>query len=160
MFRREANQPVKFKGKASECRHLLPVMTEIIRVAFPVSTEHEKLRLNCCTALSNVYWEVSHWTDGAADRAIDQGRRFNMLYLQLAQEHYHSMGSLWVWRLTPKFHLLNHCLEEMKVTGSAASHWCYADERAIGKAATVAETCHASCVNANCMHKFRCWELC
>jgi hypothetical protein len=160
MFRPSAAKAVRFKGKAAECRHLLPIMMEILRVAMPNETAHEALRYNCCKALSSVYWEITHWSDGAADRAIDHGRRFNILYMELAREQFHSTGSLLVWRPTPKFHLLNHCLEEMKVSGSAAAHWCYPDERSIGRAAKIAETSHASTVNKTCMQKFKCWELC
>ena len=156
MFRAGASKAVKFKGKAAECRHLLPIMMEIMRVAMPRESAHEILRFQCCSALSKIYWEIAHWTDGAADRAIDQGRRFNVLYLELAKKQFSSVGSLLVWRLTPKFHLLNHCLEEMKLSGSAAAHWCYPDERAIGKAAKIAESSHASTVNKTCMQKFRC----
>ena len=155
MFRPNASKAVRFKGKASECRHLLPIMMEMLRVAMPLESDHEILRYNCCTALSKVYWEITHWTDGAADRAIQQGRKFNVLYCQLS----HSRGPF-VWRQTPKFHLLNHLLEEMKIAGSASAHWCYADEREIGKAAKIAETTHASTVSKACMQKYRCWELC
>ena len=154
MFRPNASKPVRFKGKAAECRHLLPVMVEIIKVAMPLESDHEILRYNCCAAFAKIYWEITHWTDGAADRAIEQGRKFNVLFRELSE----SRGPL-VWRQTPKIHLFNHLLEEMKVAGNASDHWCYPDERMIGKAAKIAATTHASTVSKNCMQKYKCCQL-
>ena len=159
MFRSSATKPVKFRGNAAQTRHLLPIILEILRIALPITTCHEKTRFQCCLELTKVYDEVINFTAGAAERAAEHCRRFNILYVELAMEQWHREGKLVVWRITPKFHLLNHLCEEMDETGSAADHWCYADEREIGKACKLAELTHAKTTNKTLMSKYRTWDL-
>ena len=158
MFKRTGNA-CKFKGKAAECRHLIPIVLEILRIAFPRETEHQKLRFNCVQELANLYKIVMAWDDDVSSQAVDAARRFHIYYAELNKASCAARGDLMVWRFVPKFHLLHHCCESIATFGSIIFHWCYADERSIGRAAKLAAAGHASTISKTVMEKYRCWDV-
>lgn len=60
------------------------------------------------------------------------------------------------WRITPKFHLFLHLVEEQTASsGNPKALWCYSDERAIGAAAKLAKSVHPGVFNRRLMQRYR-----
>ena len=143
----------RFKGKASECRYLVPIVLAILKVAFPAETAAAKLRLECAEQLAALYRAVMDWDATTTRRAAEASRKFVIKYCEL-----HDLGA-GIWHITPKFHLLIHCIERLNTEGSLKRSWCYADEQAIGKAVQIAPKGHPSTVHRTLMEKYRDWGI-
>ena len=61
MPRGKAAKKPKFKLKAAEGRHVLPLLQEILATCFPVESAHEKLRLHCVEALCCCFAELDNF---------------------------------------------------------------------------------------------------
>ena len=64
-----------------------------------------------------------------------------------------------IYKITPKLHLLIHCIERLNTEGSLKRSWCYADEQAIGKAVKIAAKGHPSTLHRTLMEKYRDWDV-
>ena len=156
MFR-VAGKPIRFKGKAAETRYMVPIMCEILR-RFPHESPHDSTRLHCLEALNRVYLEMYNWGEGSSNRIGEFGRQHCILFAVLATEQYarNPDVGLFLWRLFPKHHLFLHLVEDqVKKGGNPSYHWCYADEREIGNAATLSETMHPRTLNKVLMQRYR-----
>ena len=154
MFR-TAKGKCRFKGKASECRYLVPIVLAILKVAFPAETVAAKLRLECAEQLAALYRAVMDWDATTKLRAAEATRKFVIKFCEL-NEMYSDAG---IYKITPKLHLLIHCIERLNTEGSLKRSWCYADEQAIGKAVKIAAKGHPSTLHRTLMEKYRDWDV-
>ena len=160
MFKGKKN--CKMKTKAAEGRELLKCVVFILKEFLPAQTPHDELRLNCVSALLEMYDYLELWLIGRSTGKIAaaHGRRSLMLYCELLMaelngKHWQYSGWL-VWRLYPNMHLLLHCLEDqVSVAGNPRESWCYVDESEIGAAVNVAESVHPSTLHRAVMEKHR-----
>jgi uncharacterized protein YqcC (DUF446 family) len=123
----------------------------------PMQTEKHRLRTVCIDEMTNVYAEMTAWTSESPAKLALCGRRFFCTYMQLAAMHRNNENWLY-WRITPKFHLLLHLVEDQASSaGNPALLWCYADEREIGNAVHIAQAVHPSTFNKTVMMRYRLW---
>jgi hypothetical protein len=155
MFRASASAGCKFKGKASECRYLVPIVLLILRIAFPAETDVAKLRLECAEQLAAMYRAVLDWDATTKVKASDAARKFVIKYCELQQYYNNNL----IFKIVPKFHMLIHCIERLRTEGSIKRSWCYADEQAIGKAVEIAAKGHPKTICRTVMEKYRNWDM-
>ena len=101
MFKRQG-KPAKFKGKASTCRYLVPIIFEILKSAVPAKSYEDQLRLACMQQLETLYSSLM-----AKDQALfrDAQDRMRMLYCELNHFYAEQRGDFAVFRIVPKFHI-------------------------------------------------------
>ena len=114
------------------------------------------------SALVETYESLESWLVAASNGmvAASCGRRCLMLYVELYMEELHERNwqrtGFLVWRLYPKFHLLQHCLEDqVHLSGNPRESWCYCDESEIGAAVNVAESVYPSTLHKALIEKHR-----
>lgn len=150
----------KLLTKAAETRNLLFCVSFILSHFMPADTTHKQIRRSCITHFTDMYSSLSNWVEGSGAAAAASGRKALCLYGELAGEclqngSWQSLGYL-MWRVYPKMHLLQHCLEDqVRIAGNPQSCWCYSDESEIGAAVQVAEACHVSTLHRSVMQKHR-----
>ena len=149
MLRRSATAKPRMRVKAAEARHLLPVMMQILRHWCPLDSEHDRLRLECCEALSACYACLDAWESGEVMGR--RGRQFCLLFNELRRS---ARGDPY-WRQLPKFHLFIHLCESGV---NPRTSWNYWDESEIGRAAQVAATCHPGHLSRAVIAKYRAFE--
>ena len=100
MFKRQG-KPAKFKGKASTCRYLVPIIFEILK-SVPAKSYEDQLRLACMQQLVPLYSSLM-----AKDQALfrDAQDRMRMLYCELNHFYAEQRGDFAVFRIVPKFHI-------------------------------------------------------
>ena len=101
MFKRQG-KPAKFKGKASTCRYLVPIIFEILKIAVPAKSYEDQLRFACMQQLVTLYSSLM-----AKDQALfrDAQDRMRMLYCELNHFYAEQRGDFAVFRIVPKFHI-------------------------------------------------------
>ena len=102
MFRKD-NGRIKFKLKAAEARHMLPVTIRILEL-FGTETAHDQLRMDCCRALQPVCEEMTHRRNGGAARLRRSARQHCILHAELAAEWKLKDPYRKARRITPKRH--------------------------------------------------------
>ena len=134
----------------------------VLQKFFPASAtdHHAETRFSCVDQLCGMYDALERWGDGDAETARMCGTRCLMAYSELYQaslenREWQSTGFM-LWRVYPKFHLLQHILEDqMRAEGNARESWCYPDESEIGAAVCVAELSHPSTLHRLVLQKHR-----
>ena len=133
----------------------MPIVLAILKVAFPAETAAVKRRLECAEQLAALYRAVMDWDASTKVSACDAVRKFVIKYCELQQMYSDNL----IHKITPRFHILLHCVERLDTAGSLQRSWCYADERAIGKAVKIAAKLHPKTVSKELMQRFRSWQL-
>ena len=158
MFKRQG-KPAKFKGKASTCRYLVPIIFEILKFAAPAKSYEDRLRFACVQQLVTLYSSIMARDQALFKVAQDACRRMLILYCELNHFYAEQRGDFAVLRIVPKLHMLIHCIDQMVVCGVVTSSWCYADESSIGNAVKIARKGHPSTVSKSVMDKYRTWDI-
>ena len=150
MFRTSAKHKPKFKVKAAEGRHMLPIVEEMLRTCFPLVSPHEQTRYQCLAALHRCYMELGTWTPKSSpERLCRNARQHLLLYCQLRAEATNDL----LWCLFPKHHLFIH-LAEAAVT-NPRPEWNYADESEIGEAAKQAAKTNVAHLSVQLLQRYR-----
>jgi len=152
-IRKNASSKPKFKCKAANGRHFLPVLREMLRTCFPCESAHDKRRLHCVEALLRCYEEMETWGPGVSPhRLATSGKQHLLLFCELRRED--GMSDL-MWRnLFPKHHLFAHCLDS-SITNPRLE-WNYAEESEIGLAVRQSMKLHKLHVPTQVMQRNLC----
>lgn len=149
MFRSTASDKPKFKAKAAENRHFLPILHQMLKHCFEADSEHARLRLQCVDALRRCYLEMESWSpSGSPHRLAKIGRQQLMLYSELRA----TSSDPALWHMYPKHHLFMNVLEA-DVTNPRLE-WNYSDEADIGIAAKQAATCNVSHIPVQVIRRY------
>ena len=150
MVRASATAKPKFKGKAAESRHFLPIVLQVLSVCFPVDTVHERSRFHCVEALNLCYKEMEDWQASTSPERLGQlARRHLLLWAELQQE----CEGTNTWALYPKHHMFLHCAESSST--NPRLEWNYGDESEIGAAALVVGAVNVASLPVGLMQRYR-----
>ena len=153
MFRASSSEKPKFKGKAAENRHLLPVLLAILQNCVAQDSEHNRNRFHCVAALNDCYTEMEDWCPKTSPRNLGgHARRHLILWANLCAEAENSDDPL-LWRLYPKHHLLLHCAEKSATNPRLELN--YSDESEIGHGVKVAAKCNVNHLPTSLMRTYR-----
>ena len=140
MFRASASDKPKFKGKAADTKHSLPITLEMLSKCFPL-----KSVLQRAGGLE---------PDDITSVAAENARRHLLLWTVLKQECQDPL----LWCLYPKHHLFLHTVE-----GAASTprlEWNSGDESEIGAAVKVAVGCKVAHLPVALMQRCKaCFDL-
>jgi len=153
-------QAPKMRTKASEGRKLLASLKHMLEHMVPQNDSHQQLRYQCVNHMVLIYDELAAWGASSGERVAALGRKALVLYGELQMEdlqktNWQRRGFV-LFRLYPKMHQLQHCLEDqVRSSGNPKEHWCYCDESEIGAGVKVAESVHPSMIHRGVLQKHR-----
>ena len=155
MFRKAAGKKPKLACKAAEARYLLPIVVKVLEQFFPVETEHQRLVLQCVSALNMCYEELSNWrSDGSSSRALGRhARRHCILFGELYKEACSQRAAPLEWNLYPKHHLMLHAAEDCEI--SPKLEWNYLDESEAGLCSKLAAKANVSHIRLRLIDRYR-----
>ena len=126
--------PPKLRAKAAELRALIPyakdAATRLLRDASPVEKSVKQMACH----LATLYDTLSSQTIFRQDLMSTHCRKFCLLYTGLEQKFRHHKMKL--WRIKPKFHLMQEMCE-MTDGADPSLSWTYRDEDFGGSVATM-----------------------
>ena len=150
MFRVSASDKPKFKAKAAENRHFLPVLRDMLTRCFTIEAAHRRLRFQCVDALHKCYVELDSWCpEQSPHRLAKHARQHLLLCVELRTE---STDPL-LWNLYPKHHLFAH-VAEGAITNPRLE-WNYADESEIGAAVKQAQVTNVQHLPVHLIQRYR-----
>jgi hypothetical protein len=137
---------------------MLYVLDFMLSHFFPAVSYRDKLRLQCASTLVDMYREMEKWGPESGTKVASLARRHLLLYSELSSSAEAScvVAKGKSWKLYPKRHMLQHCIEDqVSLAGNPRDHWTYADESCIGQIAKLAEKCHSGTVHRVVMLRYR-----
>ena len=150
MFRSAASDKPKFKAKAAENRHFLPVLREMLARCFAIETAHDRLRYHCVDALYRCYAELETWCpEQSPHRLAKHARQHLLLFVELRKQCTDPL----LWNLYPKHHLFAH-VAESAITNPRLE-WNYADESEIGSAVGQARVTNVQHLPVQLIQRYR-----
>jgi hypothetical protein len=156
MFRPRSSKQPRFRCKAANTRHMVPVVLFIFKELCPQTDDLGKLHFQMLSHLNSMYEELYKWRDTGDTAARDSmslhGRKCLILYEELRNVGATMKKYAHMWKWKPKFHLLDHLLLEV-FENNPALLWNYRDESEIGNAVKVAAACHLSTVHRLVMER-------
>ena len=131
------NAAPKIRGKAAEVRALVPFARQAAEqfLSSDDPVENTVIQMPKHLDLDKLYGTLSSPTMFRQDLMEENSRRFCVLYSGLEETHRDKKGP--VWRIKPKFHLMQE-LCEMTEGACPALSWTYRDEDFGGSAANMA----------------------
>ena len=117
--------PPKLRGKAAECRALIPFAEFAARKWFDDADPEQATAKQMAIHLNALYGTLSGATIFREDLMREHCRKFMVLYSGLSQSHGGTTAQK--WKIKPKFHLVQE-LCEMTTGAIPACSWTYRDE--------------------------------
>lgn len=150
MIRGSATDKPKFKAKAAEGRHLLPILRHSLEHAFDLDTPHEKSRFRCVAALNSVYEEMINWDNV---HSPDRLRKFARQHLILFRDLSSKSTDPYCWCMFPKHHLFCHVTDT--VTTNPRLEWNYSEEAAIFEGVLLAQQTNVHAIPTQVIERHR-----
>ena len=155
---KQDSKPPRFRAKGAETRHVVPFCADLaVEMWKAVSSPHKKTVADALRYLLGFYMCFGT-TPFDPKEAEENCRRFLLLYKSLADEAVRN--GLVMWRLKPKFHLMQE-LGEVQVHefGDPSLFWAYMDEDFVGYVGKIAYsrggTRSAQTTPRNVLQKYR-----
>ena len=150
MIRPAMGKKPRFKGKAAQNRHCLPIARELLLNCFSMESDHAANRFHCVQALHECYQEMEAWDPRSSPARLGVlARRHLLLWATLKAETTDPL----MWCLYPKHHLWLHTAEQSPT--NPRLEWNYSDESEIGTAVGAAKGCNVRYVAAALIQHYR-----
>ena len=146
--------------KAAACRRMVPFALSLA-IANNSGSPHDRARLGVVQLLDRFYrildTEPMFPSTEARAELENISLTFMGLYEKLSREAFDA--GLRLWKVTPKFHVFQHCLEHQSWLNPKLS-WTYGDESLQGLIKEVARSCHPRTVSYMTTLKWVCkvWD--
>lgn len=135
MVKRSGKSP-EFRAKGAETRHLIPFAVELSKLIF--DTEDSILHKMVSDMFANLYkfYACMGVEPFNPEKAADAAKRFLVLYSDISD-----MTADNLWRIKPKFHMLQELAEfQAQTSGDPSRFWAYQDESFVGIIAKMAHS--------------------